>query len=627
MANLLKLYYVEGISRTDTPLFDNIENQRQYYEYRRVVTIPDSFYPPHYRNEISLVLGDYYIPSESSQINYLSLEYLGRVYYYFIDSIDYKNEEIATLNVTMDVIQTYMFDINYHNARVTRETIKRWNGDYINRNYIRENYGSDVLVNKFYVDYTVNQKETGVVIAKTRRTGKLNIGVASTYISAYKENSETYTYTDGTFMAIVPAPINNTNYLNEYNPNIKLTDHTGDTYIIPYIQIVSTINALNEGFARFSDGTDKQPVIELFYMPFIPVATMRYNYVNNEYIFNYDSENNTGTKLFRGATDVGNYIIGEVYATPLETTEIQHTLDFEKNIPTYENNKLVVKAFNKKYVPQLIDENYINFEFGEKIKTTSYPISKLINNKLYCYRKGDIFTGDRVYTIKDTQKGYDKYLTTITVNTKELLCMFNDAWKNYYAGHQGSLILSSVLSTISLAGGAYSTVKNNPRPIRKGHLTKKVRRDINKNIIDNEATDDLLGLAETYINKKFTPDTQSQGNTYTSDVIANSLHTILKLDEVSNIDNVATIYESIGYMVDKFVQGNPLVQNRKLYNYIECETIDVTLRNCINDTDTIDLIEERYQDGIRFWNVDFLRDNNINLELGDVCIYDNVENE
>ena len=148
-----------------------------------------------------------------------------------------------------------------------------------------------------------------------------------------------------------------------------------------------------------------------------------------------------------------------------------------------------------------------------------------------------------------------------------------------------------------------------------------------KNIVNNESYGDVLGLAETVINKKHTPDTQSQGNTYTSDVIANSLHTILRQDEVSNIDNVATIYESIGYMVDKFVQGNPLVQNRKLYNYIECETIDVTLRNCINDTDTIDLIEERYQDGIRFWNVDFLRDNNINLELGDVCIYDNVENE
>ena len=103
--------------------------------------------------------------------------------------------------------------------------------------------------------------------------------------------------------------------------------------------------------------------------------------VNNEYIFNYDSDNNTGTKLFRGATDVGNYIIGEVYATPLDTTEIQHTLDFEKNIPTYVNNKLVVKSFDKKYVPQLIDENYINFEFGEKIKTTS---SILKGTKFFC---------------------------------------------------------------------------------------------------------------------------------------------------------------------------------------------------------------------------------------------------
>ena len=622
MANLLKLYYVEGISRTDTPLFDNIENQRQYYEDRRVVTIPDSFYPPHYRNEISLVLGDYYIPTESSQINYLSLEYLGRVYYYFIDSIQYKNEEIATLNVTMDVIQTYMFDINYHNARVTRETIKRWNGDYINRNYIRENYGSDVLVNKFYVDYTIQQKETGVVIAKTRRDNKLTAGIKPTIMTYYKENGETYAYSDGTFICAIPAPIMNNEYLNDFNPSIKFNDNT-----VNYNQIMSSINSLNEGYITFSDSTKKQPVIEMYYMPFISIGTITYDSVNNKYTFNYDEANKSGTKLIYSATEDGIVLYGEVYSSAIKGTEIQHTLDFEKNIPTYVNNKLVVKSFNKKYVPQLIDENYINFEFGEKIKTTSYPISKLITNKLYCYRKGDVFTGDRVYTIKDSQRGYDKYLTTITVNTKELLCMFNDAWKNYYVGHQGSLMLTSALSTLKLVGGAYNLGMNNPRPIRKGQLTKKFRKDFDKNIVNNESYGNVLGLAETVINKKHTPDTQSQGNTYTSDVIANSLHTILKLDEVSNIDNVATIYESIGYAVDKFVQGNPLVQNRKLYNYIECETIDVTLRNCINDTDTIDLIEERYQDGIRFWNVDFLRDNNINLELGDVCIYDNVENE
>ena len=623
MANLLKLYYVEGISRTDTPLFDNIENQRQYYEDRRVVTIPDSFYPPHYRNEISLVLGDYYIPTESSQINYLSLEYLGRVYYYFIDSIDYKNEEIATLNVTMDVIQTYMFDINYHNARVTRETIKRWNGDYINRNYIRENYGSNVLVNKLYVDYTVQEKETGVVIAKTRRESSTNI--KPTIITDYKENGETYIYTDGTFIAIIPMPIIDSENARDYNPTFYINNRT-----VKYKDIIDTINGINEGYVHFSDDSDlkKHPVMEMYYIPFIPVAEISYSNLNKSYSFYFDETTYNGVKLydtFEG--DTGHYTLGELYSSPITKTVIEQSLDFEKNIPTYVNNKLVVKSFNKRYIPQLIDENYINFEFGERIKTTSYPISKLTKNRLICNRKADIFTGDRIYSIRNSSTGYDKYLTTINVNTKELLCMFNDAWKNYYMGHQGTLMLSSVLSTLKGGLGIYNTVQNNPRPIRKGHLTKKVKRDINTNIINNEGTNDLLGLAETYLNKKHTPDTQTQGNTYTSDVIANSLHTILKLDEVSNIDSVATIYESIGYAVDKFVQGNPLVQNRKLYNYIECETIDVTLRNCINDTDTIDLIEERYQDGIRFWNVDFLRDNNINLELGDVCIYDNVENE
>lgn len=631
MGHLIKLYYVRGINRTDTPYFTTKIQQDNFFEDKRCNTIPDSFYPPHYRNTIDLAIGDIFISAESSQINYLSLEYLDSTYYYFIDKFTYINEDIVRLDITMDVIQTYMFDIRFHNARVSRETIKRWNGNLINREYIRENYSNEIMINKVYKDYTEDKNETGIIIAKTKHEhGFFGTNIPSFINTTNDNNSRNNLYSDGSMLLGILFPIE---YINGFDSKISLVtlqkidydtgNNIGTGLPISYSTIVNCISNLGEGKIKFGSTSETVTISEMYYIPFIPFFDIKYNNNTLTYKIPYKEDTTLFNKGYDVYVDTGTpnelmaYII--IYSGKVSDYFDFYTLPFTKN-------DTLGTLFNYKYVPQLIDENYVQLEFGERIQRASYPMSKLTHNMCYLFRSADVFTGARNYTIKNSVTEYDKYFVKLTIDSKELCIMWNDQWKNYYTGHQGSLAINTSIAMGQIASDTYANSKYFKRPIRKGKLTQRARKGL-QNISESEGFETIKDETINYINLIKTPDTQIQGNNYTNDVISSALHTVLVYNECSNIQLIATIYESIGYAVDKYVIGNPLKQNRQIYNYIECDEIDISLNNRVNDEETLSQIEERYQDGIRFWNMDVIANNNLNIEMGDVCVYDNLEKE
>ena len=136
------LAYIEGISRIDTPYFTSGSEQETYFDNKVVETIETTFYPPHYHNAINVSSDECDI---NTSINYLFFEYKNKRYYYFIDSITYSSESVITLNITMDYIQTYMFNIYIQNGIINRRFIDRFLGSRINRAYIRENVSKGEL--------------------------------------------------------------------------------------------------------------------------------------------------------------------------------------------------------------------------------------------------------------------------------------------------------------------------------------------------------------------------------------------------------------------------------------------------------------------------------------------------
>ncbi|MBO7696517.1 MAG: hypothetical protein J6T10_28150 [Methanobrevibacter sp.] len=68
--------------------------------------------------------------------NYLVLLNENKYYYYFITSMQYIDNETTRINIELDVMQTYFFDINYNNTFVEREHV---NNDTVGLHTIPEN--------------------------------------------------------------------------------------------------------------------------------------------------------------------------------------------------------------------------------------------------------------------------------------------------------------------------------------------------------------------------------------------------------------------------------------------------------------------------------------------------------
>ena len=140
---MIRLMFVKGINEVDTPYFETKEEQTEFFENASVVSYDDetAYYPPYYRNRIRLPSSDIPFSDETKKINYLSLEYDGKTYYYFVESMDYVTDDLTEITISMDTIQTFFFDMLLTKPTIKRMAIKRWSDDKvsINRNYIREN--------------------------------------------------------------------------------------------------------------------------------------------------------------------------------------------------------------------------------------------------------------------------------------------------------------------------------------------------------------------------------------------------------------------------------------------------------------------------------------------------------
>lgn len=62
-------------------------------------------------------------------VNYLSFNNGEKTYYAFVTDIKYGNNNMAVIEFEVDVLQTYMFDLNFKQSFIEREHCKLWNSD------------------------------------------------------------------------------------------------------------------------------------------------------------------------------------------------------------------------------------------------------------------------------------------------------------------------------------------------------------------------------------------------------------------------------------------------------------------------------------------------------------------
>ena len=658
---MITLYYIRGITRLDEPLFSINGDQESFFAAHAAVTIDTGFYPPHFHNEIIISTEDIALYKD---YNYLSLTYQDKTYYYFIDSIEYVSEDTLRLNITMDTIQTYMFNIRVEDAYITRMSISRWNktseGYEINRDYIRENLSQGKFVTQ---SYEYEFPDLSWYIVWVRSTGDLVYKIGDDYQELPIENAFTLTNTRSTsyyyrkadlYCTPLCIPVsNNVDYPNvqiDGNPAVPNFDHLCEaSNVIKIARIDKDI--LSQYFdVSYSSGT--------FFL------TTKSSSLRLMYPMYWREQ--TGTKNDNPVYEYHYISAVMIPANSLVVPKQTGVFAYDDELPVISRNESKTADASSMYVPAMLDENYIHVYYGEQMNYITYPVHQLKTLDIWYVNITDWLSGTRIYAIMSAEyKGdfNDPYTNIGICNTQEYIDLYNDAWLNYYSrnsatwtmGYQlnrqqnlykfysgefqtlgntigsmmGGSMSNSAITTLAegniFNGGSYSSYMGNI-----GKMTGSGIQGVTKGVgilADYFQNNYVLEQERkiTKANYDATPDTEKQGNTLTADTIIEATMTIRKVDVVDDYDNVALTYERTGYKVSKRVYNTNLFEycyNRYYYNCITAEIYSMSLYDYITDEATLTNIKARFASGLRLWLAE--KDATHAAYIGDFK-YDNVE--
>lgn len=486
----INLYYIENISETDIPYFPTIEAMNSFMNAHLLTnaTGEENYYVPYYRNVIKMSKDTFNYDTHSC--NYLSLYINGRTYYYFIDSIDYVNEDCYAINIHMDTIMSFYWQIGVSACMIERKFINRWCDNAtpaINRNYIRENYSNgnyrvvsnDIidgiednkwvvigLLNKERVTEGTGDETTGIryynwwsqplkqIYVKDELGVVTPINYKQSLTSGYMLWGFASSYTEASF---VRTPRDNIYVLQDY------------TYTSPVDGTTTSIAGLNRRFNNpINYLVEEDSLRDIFIIPFIPFSkdvtiapsgvTGTYNVrVSGDYMCAYGQNiDPAGSGYDYASVDkrslcygfpTGAGIPNAIWTTPLfqwggysKQTPARpiRSVVYNADISfSFTKNTQTGKVFSTDYCPQLIDSNYIQITFGTIYANTTYPIEYLSSNTLFGKYFADCFTGKRYYYITPGHTNYnDDYHTIVCDDNILTIDMLNNAWEEYAANNK-----------------------------------------------------------------------------------------------------------------------------------------------------------------------------------------------
>lgn len=589
---MLKLYYVEGINELDAPFFNSV-GERSIFFNQHLANIPSPildddifYYPPKFNDVITLSLDDIGVVGDLGKFNYLSITYREREYFYFIDSVVYVNEDCVNISITLDTIVTYMGDIQIVSGVMNRKAIKRWNDDAtINREYFREN---------------LSQGE--FTLAETRKLSN-DVGGGFVILTTDELPNNGYAHTDTEASVDTGA-----------SSGVTITTMYGDTakenigiriYFLPIPRIITNHNLyinnrlINEGYqtSLFNQFCEQPNIIDMFYVPNIAEYINEINLTTSG-INDYLSFTQDGTlKKFIGTPNQNRkaYFFRLTNVTNKSIKNEYKPIDLVRNTTPF-------ATFDYRYVPAILDTNYVNMMYGEKTTLVNFPLEKLIRPNLYLQRFQSIIYGTRTYWATDYQLGktFDDYLSAKTTEGNNTPLLKNDALNDYLAINKGTLALSPIKSLLQL---------DPTQPLES---------------VLNVGTS-LLGQAETLTNNIFNPDTLKKSPTM--DLFNGIPQPYIYNYQVKDIDDVAKTLEGFGYKVHDIVIGKSLAElrTRRYFNIFRFDDgASITLDTLPSDRATIQDIRERLTNGIRLWNLNTEGTDTI-ITLGDYTTYDNLE--
>lgn len=554
--------FIEGIhlfnTYNHTLTFPSYESQLSFFESHESNILLDVTY--HYLRRENKINVNATI-DDLSNINYLMLNNDNTKWmFYFIIDKKYVNDEVTSLEIELDVMQTYMFDFSLKETFIEREhqdRLRKFDNKYYAK-YSHTNENLDIgdsyqLIRSFNCYNPNTPSDCDIIWYYIYTTEQLDNG------SSWSGTKVSYQYT-GTYLYAVPIDIHDPLSIQKR----KIFANNKELYI--------DINDINDS-----------PIVKSIQ---ISRYSPNYTYAVRENFQEYDlvGVNDVVTIVVNGNSynvlpireiETQWKIISEIPLTNYLKPSINNTCDikYETKLETYPYKFYKYKIGNKELLidfKKCLHPTYITYSYSYSTKGSSMltPINY-----------------DRVNTTQHNVSNYDKSLYTINENELPLL---TDAWKQYENTHkaslrtgllvQGNMLLAS--AALGVATGGIGLVAAGGAAIAfGGQIANELikQQDIKNTPDDLVNTGDDVGL--NFIKNKL--------------YISENQYEI----EKSYKQRLFNYFKHYGYKCNDFKVPN--LKSRYYYNYIK--TIGCNIDSNI-DNKYITRIREIFDKGVTLWH-------------------------
>lgn len=233
------------LSTTDTLLFDTIEKQKEFFEGDRVNSLPLTNISFNGSRRLKVALTSPLINFDG--YNYCEIVFNnGKVMYCFIDDFEFINDNASYINMTLDYIQTYMFDIKIAKYRIEQRTLPRtvWFNKEFKQSRLYA-YSNNIATNNIQYKELFNftQSEYDNTTGKLKYSG-LYVVFSLTSNDQIKECVWKGSYNSGIVSVVFPCILR---YINDKPQlkilNINVKNNTKDKGTITFSDFINKYNA------------------------------------------------------------------------------------------------------------------------------------------------------------------------------------------------------------------------------------------------------------------------------------------------------------------------------------------------------------------------------------------------
>lgn len=555
--------------------------------------------------------------------------------YFFINSIGQGSGGLIILNMTIDVFNTYIFDITFSKAQIERAHIDRWikTGNTLNFNF---NENSNLFEREQIKDLSkrLTYRERMLAYYDTTANSQfnqwLNDNVACwvyIYLSAGNYKSTNGNGTEKT------TTVNNIKYIN------KSQSQPGGTAVLCY-PIYKTDKRIYQNVVYSSELTKRQEWIGSAWEDFksknnVTPYTIKYSLLAPFAVTNFDSrlweiDENGDLSLagWSGLNDLfydnNNYFVSISYqdiSQPVKMTV--NKLTYDKDIAVSE---IIANSNLTKYNPKMYNSDVKSLSIKINGNEYEYDIAKINSNNpefnYYEVLTPDITKSllvlnppDNSIYVKATANNYSGLMATqdmsiLFSNTKLDEFLANN--KNAFLSFQTNQVFAAIKGvTGAAAAGATTSALGGPtNPVLSGVNVASAIASTATGLIQNSIQ---FGL--TIDNMRSAPNTlvNANGNAILLNAIQ-ELGCYLELYEAIPYeqDMVNDYIRYYGYTVNIIDDLHKYFNSRKIYNYVKTNVnnIDGPISNNVKD-----IFKEMFNRGVRIWHIDDIDFNKSNYEV------------